>query len=173
MGSKSEVISRLFGSRMVIGNCAERDFVVKDRCKDIFKKYRTPKNLPSSQSASSENINHESHVHSPVLTVARPQGKSNIQVLLSLDKGAIPLQPSSQIVQAFAFRSHCTAGWREILFIFVQDKLTTVLSSIFEACDQSRLAVRVALSAVGRGGEGDVGQRIRDEVLIFKCPTNL
>lgn len=28
------------------------------------------------------------------------------------------------------------------------------------------------LSAVGRGGEGDVGQRIRDEILVIQVKAN-
>lgn len=33
---------------------------------------------------------------------------------------------------------------------------------------QNREIVRMIMSTVGRGGEGDVGQRIRDEILVIQ-----
>lgn len=33
---------------------------------------------------------------------------------------------------------------------------------------QYREIVRMIMSTVGRGGEGDVGQRIRDEILVIQ-----
>ena len=37
---------------------------------------------------------------------------------------------------------------------------------------QYREILRMILSAVGRGGEGDVGQRIRDEILVIQVKIN-
>jgi alpha-glucan,water dikinase len=48
---------------------------------------------------------------------------------------------------------------------WTQDKLTNRLAEVYEASPELRGSVRVALVAVGRGGQGDVGQRIRDEIL--------
>ncbi|KAH7423050.1 hypothetical protein KP509_12G037200 [Ceratopteris richardii] len=49
-----------------------------------------------------------------------------------------------------------------------QDRLTGVLKHIYRDQPADREIVRLILSAVGRGGEGDVGQRIRDEILVVQ-----
>ncbi|XVE85121.1 hypothetical protein DITRI_Ditri17bG0066500 [Diplodiscus trichospermus] len=49
-----------------------------------------------------------------------------------------------------------------------QDRLTDLLQSIFTTHPQYRELLRMILSTVGRGGEGDVGQRIRDEILVIQ-----
>ncbi|XP_006841018.2 alpha-glucan water dikinase, chloroplastic isoform X1 [Amborella trichopoda] len=49
-----------------------------------------------------------------------------------------------------------------------QDNLTDSLQRIYESYPQYREIVRMIMSTVGRGGEGDVGQRIRDEILVIQ-----
>ena len=47
----------------------------------------------------------------------------------------------------------------------MQDRLTNRLAEIYEGQAELQGVVRLAMAAVGRGGQGDVGQRIRDEIL--------
>lgn len=47
----------------------------------------------------------------------------------------------------------------------VQDRLTNTLAGLHEEGKALRDTLRISLIAVGRGGQGDVGQRIRDEIL--------
>ncbi|KAM5567913.1 alpha-glucan water dikinase 1, chloroplastic [Rosa sericea] len=49
-----------------------------------------------------------------------------------------------------------------------QDRLTGLLQNIYTSHPQYRELLRMILSTVGRGGEGDVGQRIRDEILVIQ-----
>ncbi|XP_052204850.1 alpha-glucan water dikinase, chloroplastic [Diospyros lotus] len=49
-----------------------------------------------------------------------------------------------------------------------QDRLTDLLQNIYRTHPQHRELLRMILSTVGRGGEGDVGQRIRDEILVIQ-----
>ncbi|XP_028754486.1 alpha-glucan water dikinase, chloroplastic isoform X1 [Neltuma alba] len=49
-----------------------------------------------------------------------------------------------------------------------QDRLTDSLQKVYTSYPQYRELVRMILSTVGRGGEGDVGQRIRDEILVIQ-----
>ncbi|GAV71559.1 PPDK_N domain-containing protein [Cephalotus follicularis] len=49
-----------------------------------------------------------------------------------------------------------------------QDRLTDLLQNIYATHPQYREILRMILSTVGRGGEGDVGQRIRDEILVIQ-----
>ncbi|GMI99746.1 STARCH EXCESS 1 [Hibiscus trionum] len=49
-----------------------------------------------------------------------------------------------------------------------QDRLTNLLQSTYISHPQYRELLRMIMSTVGRGGEGDVGQRIRDEILVIQ-----
>eukprot|EP00271_Cylindrocystis_brebissonii_P010276 TRINITY_DN26421_c0_g1_i1.p1 TRINITY_DN26421_c0_g1~~TRINITY_DN26421_c0_g1_i1.p1 ORF type:complete len:1482 (-),score=381.52 TRINITY_DN26421_c0_g1_i1:676-5121(-) len=49
-----------------------------------------------------------------------------------------------------------------------QDTMTDRLKDIYVDQPQHREIVRMILMTVGRGGEGDVGQRIRDEILVIQ-----
>ncbi|KAK6160209.1 hypothetical protein DH2020_003590 [Rehmannia glutinosa] len=49
-----------------------------------------------------------------------------------------------------------------------QDRLTDLLQNVYKTCPQYREILRMIMSTVGRGGEGDVGQRIRDEILVIQ-----
>ncbi|XP_021743087.1 alpha-glucan water dikinase, chloroplastic-like [Chenopodium quinoa] len=49
-----------------------------------------------------------------------------------------------------------------------QDRLTDNLQNIFRSKPQYQELLRMIMSTVGRGGEGDVGQRIRDEILVIQ-----
>ncbi|XVE74996.1 hypothetical protein DITRI_Ditri12bG0062300 [Diplodiscus trichospermus] len=49
-----------------------------------------------------------------------------------------------------------------------QDRLTDLLQSIYTTHPQHWELLRMIMSTVGRGGEGDVGQRIRDEILVIQ-----
>ncbi|CAI0431048.1 unnamed protein product [Linum tenue] len=49
-----------------------------------------------------------------------------------------------------------------------QDRLTDLLQDIYTSYPQYREFLRLIMSTVGRGGEGDVGQRIRDEILVIQ-----
>ncbi|KAH6815578.1 Pyruvate phosphate dikinase [Perilla frutescens var. frutescens] len=49
-----------------------------------------------------------------------------------------------------------------------QDRLTDLLQNVYKSCPQYREILRMIMSTVGRGGEGDVGQRIRDEILVIQ-----
>ncbi|KAF9625316.1 hypothetical protein IFM89_021441 [Coptis chinensis] len=49
-----------------------------------------------------------------------------------------------------------------------QDRLTDLLQDIYKSHPQQRELLRMIMSTVGRGGEGDVGQRIRDEILVIQ-----
>ena len=49
-----------------------------------------------------------------------------------------------------------------------QDRLTDLLQNVYTSYPGYRELVRLIMSTVGRGGEGDVGQRIRDEILVIQ-----
>ncbi|XWS34753.1 hypothetical protein CRYUN_Cryun21dG0064500 [Craigia yunnanensis] len=49
-----------------------------------------------------------------------------------------------------------------------QDRLTDLLQRIYTTHPQYQELLRMIMSTVGRGGEGDVGQRIRDEILVIQ-----
>ncbi|KAK9675652.1 hypothetical protein RND81_11G021500 [Saponaria officinalis] len=49
-----------------------------------------------------------------------------------------------------------------------QDRLTESLQNLYKSRPQHRELLRMIMSTVGRGGEGDVGQRIRDEILVIQ-----
>lgn len=54
-----------------------------------------------------------------------------------------------------------------------QDRFTSVLERIYGEWERERELVRMVMMTVGRGGQGDVGQRIRDEILVVqvRCST--
>ncbi|KAG0553488.1 hypothetical protein KC19_12G015100 [Ceratodon purpureus] len=49
-----------------------------------------------------------------------------------------------------------------------QDRLTYLLQKMFAEQHENREMIRLIMGTVGRGGEGDVGQRIRDEILVIQ-----
>ncbi|XP_042064044.1 alpha-glucan water dikinase, chloroplastic-like isoform X2 [Salvia splendens] len=49
-----------------------------------------------------------------------------------------------------------------------QDRLTDLLQNVYKSYPQYREILRMIMATVGRGGEGDVGQRIRDEILVIQ-----
>ncbi|WOH16560.1 hypothetical protein DCAR_0936116 [Daucus carota subsp. sativus] len=49
-----------------------------------------------------------------------------------------------------------------------QDRLTDLLQNVYKSHPEYRELLRMIMSTVGRGGEGDVGQRIRDEILVIQ-----
>lgn len=49
-----------------------------------------------------------------------------------------------------------------------QDALTRLLAELMEQHAEWRDLLKLGLAAVGRGGQGDVGQRIRDEILYVQ-----
>ncbi|XVE60631.1 hypothetical protein DITRI_Ditri05aG0143200 [Diplodiscus trichospermus] len=49
-----------------------------------------------------------------------------------------------------------------------QDKFTNLLQRTFLNQPNAREIVRLIMACVGRGGQGDVGQRIRDEILMIQ-----
>lgn len=51
---------------------------------------------------------------------------------------------------------------------YTQDRLTGRLAGLYEEGKGLHDTLRLALVAVGRGGQGDVGQRIRDEILTVQ-----
>ncbi|KAK3416768.1 hypothetical protein EUGRSUZ_H02531 [Eucalyptus grandis] len=53
-----------------------------------------------------------------------------------------------------------------------QDRLTDKLQNTYMTRPQYRELLRMIMSTVGRGGEGDVGQRIRDEILVIQRNNN-
>ena len=53
-----------------------------------------------------------------------------------------------------------------------QDRLTSRLAAMLDEGQGLRDTLRLALVAVGRGGQGDVGQRIRDEILHVQAQNN-
>ncbi|XP_038973622.1 alpha-glucan water dikinase 2 [Phoenix dactylifera] len=50
----------------------------------------------------------------------------------------------------------------------VQDKFTDLLERIYTEQQDHREILRLILATVGRGGQGDLGQRIRDEILVLQ-----
>ena len=85
------------------------------------------------------------------------------------------------LVLPFAFSAYCISS---VLVSFcseiskAQDRLTYSLQDIFTSRPQYRELIRMIMSTVGRGGEGDVGQRIRDEILVIQvnfgtCPVKV
>ncbi|XP_020533738.1 alpha-glucan water dikinase 2 isoform X2 [Jatropha curcas] len=58
-----------------------------------------------------------------------------------------------------------------------QDKFTNLLQKIYLTQPNDREIVRLIMLCVGRGGQGDVGQRIRDEILVIQrnngCKTGM
>ncbi|CAN8305598.1 unnamed protein product [Cochlearia groenlandica] len=53
-----------------------------------------------------------------------------------------------------------------------QDRLTDVLQDVYASYPEYRELLRMIMSTVGRGGEGDVGQRIRDEILVIQSKND-
>ena len=53
-----------------------------------------------------------------------------------------------------------------------QDRLTSRLAVMLDEGLGLRDTLRLCLVAVGRGGQGDVGQRIRDEILHVQAQSN-
>ncbi|KAK4358258.1 hypothetical protein RND71_023868 [Anisodus tanguticus] len=53
-----------------------------------------------------------------------------------------------------------------------QDRLTNLLQNVFTSHPEYREILRMIMSTVGRGGEGDVGQRIRDEILVIQSKND-
>lgn len=49
-----------------------------------------------------------------------------------------------------------------------QDRLTDLLQNVYVNYPQYNELLRMIMATVGRGGEGDVGQRIRDEILVIQ-----
>ncbi|GAA0171245.1 kinase [Lithospermum erythrorhizon] len=49
-----------------------------------------------------------------------------------------------------------------------QDRLTDLLQNVYTSHPQYHELLRMIMATVGRGGEGDVGQRIRDEILVIQ-----
>ncbi|KAA8528379.1 hypothetical protein F0562_035734 [Nyssa sinensis] len=49
-----------------------------------------------------------------------------------------------------------------------QDRFTNLLQRIYTSQPDDREIVRLIMGCVGRGGQGDVGQRIRDEILVLQ-----
>ncbi|KAL8227483.1 hypothetical protein R6Q57_015067 [Mikania cordata] len=49
-----------------------------------------------------------------------------------------------------------------------QDRLIDKLQNVYTVYPQYSELVRMIMSSVGRGGKGDVGQRIRDEILVIQ-----
>lgn len=49
-----------------------------------------------------------------------------------------------------------------------QDRFTDDLENMYRTHPQYREILRMIMSAVGRGDEGDVGQRICDEILVIQ-----
>ena len=54
------------------------------------------------------------------------------------------------------------------VYLCLQGRLTGRLAGLYEEGKGLRDTLRLALVAVGRGGQGDVGQRIRDEILTVQ-----
>lgn len=58
-----------------------------------------------------------------------------------------------------------------------QDNFTNLLQRIYLNQPNGREIVRLVMTCVGRGGQGDVGQRIRDEILVLQrnndCKTGM
>ena len=50
----------------------------------------------------------------------------------------------------------------------MQERLTASLAQLYETSAENREVLRLAMAAVGRGGTGDAGQRIRDEILVIQ-----
>lgn len=53
-----------------------------------------------------------------------------------------------------------------------QERCTKELAAVWRSHEQHRDIVRLALSAVGRGGSSDLGQRIRDDILVVQSANN-
>ncbi|KAL5705472.1 alpha-glucan, water dikinase [Ranunculus cassubicifolius] len=49
-----------------------------------------------------------------------------------------------------------------------QDKFTNLLQRIYSGQPNQKEIVRLIMASIGRGGQGDVGQRIRDEILVLQ-----
>ncbi|KAF5194960.1 Alpha-glucan water dikinase protein [Thalictrum thalictroides] len=49
-----------------------------------------------------------------------------------------------------------------------QDKFTNLLQRIYASQPDDRELIRLIMTTIGRGGQGDVGQRIRDEILVLQ-----
>jgi alpha-glucan,water dikinase len=49
-----------------------------------------------------------------------------------------------------------------------QDNLTNLLREMYTEQPENREMIRLIMGTVGRGGQGDVGQRIRDEILVIQ-----
>lgn len=67
--------------------------------------------------------------------------------------------------------SFCLLWYSEISK--AQDRLTDLLQNVYISHSQYRELLRMIMSTVGRGGEGDVGQRIRDEILVIQVNITL
>nr|XP_043623338.1 alpha-glucan water dikinase 1, chloroplastic-like isoform X2 [Erigeron canadensis] len=53
-----------------------------------------------------------------------------------------------------------------------QDRLIDKLQNVYRSYPQYSELLRMIMSSIGRGGDGDVGQRIRDEILVIQRKNN-
>lgn len=79
--------------------------------------------------------------------------------------------PSSCMRVSFSKNAYLLYSCSEISK--AQDRLTDLLQNSYKTHPQYRELLRMIMSTVGRGGEGDVGQRIRDEILVLQVEIEL
>ena len=60
----------------------------------------------------------------------------------------------------------------EMQLASVQDRLTALMAQLYDQRADLRDQLLLGLAAVGRGGQGDLGQRIRDEILVVQSKNN-
>ena len=72
----------------------------------------------------------------------------------------------------YSFHSCSRWGLVELQSAAVQDRLTALMAQLYDQRTDLRDQLLLGLAAVGRGGQGDLGQRIRDEILVVQSKNN-
>ncbi|KAL8150135.1 hypothetical protein V2J09_019943 [Rumex salicifolius] len=138
------------------------DFKVKPKQKVVGDGLGTAKNLleqiASMESEAQKSFMHRFNIAADLLDEARDAGELGLAGILVWMR----FMATRQLI----WNKNYNVKPREISK--AQDRLTDSLQNIFQSYPQYRELLRMIMATVGRGGEGDVGQRIRDEILVVQ-----
>lgn len=138
------------------------DLSVKSKQKDAGDGQRTAKSLletiASMESEAQKSFMHRFNIAADLLDEAVDSGELGLAGILVWMR----FMATRQLI----WNKNYNVKPREISS--AQDRLTDSLQNIFSSQPKYGELVRMIMSFIGRGGEGDAGQRIRDEILVIQ-----
>ncbi|KAJ8438525.1 hypothetical protein Cgig2_024614 [Carnegiea gigantea] len=138
------------------------DLSVKSKQKDAGDGQRTAKSLletiASMESEAQKSFMHRFNIAADLLDEAVDAGELGLAGILVWMR----FMATRQLI----WNKNYNVKPREISS--AQDRLTDSLQNIFSSQPKYGELVRMIMSFIGRGGEGDAGQRIRDEILVIQ-----